>query len=155
MFFGENEMCFWQKPGGVILHDRNFDGTKSILHSCLTLWRRIVFASIFRSAKNQLQFGKKLKKLRHSFHPLICPKNQSEKISTTSLTSNIAYIALVQFTKLRNWSRSWDIGAQGKRTKVLKQNSSIFGRKTKASCLMMETLLVQKVTYILAVFLEG
>ena len=31
------KMYFWQKPEGVILHDGNFDSTKSSLHTCLTL----------------------------------------------------------------------------------------------------------------------
>ena len=80
-FIEKNEkMYFWQKPEGVILHDGNFDSTKSSLHTCLTLWGRMVFVSISSSEKNQLQFGKKWKKIRKNFSLLYLLKNiQSEK----------------------------------------------------------------------------
>ena len=42
-----------------------------------------------------------------------------------------------------------------KLSKNEKKNSSIFGRKTQASSLMMESLLVRKLAYILAVLFEG
>ena len=52
-FFEKNEkMYFWQKPESVILHDGNFDSTKSSLHTCLTLLGRMVFVSIFSFEKN-------------------------------------------------------------------------------------------------------
>ena len=56
------KLYFWQKPEGVILHDGNFDSRKSSLHTCHTLFGRMVFVSIFSSEKNQLQIGKKWKK---------------------------------------------------------------------------------------------
>ena len=50
IFSEKNEkMDFWQKPEGVILHDGNFGSTKSSLHTCLTLFGRMVFVSIFSS----------------------------------------------------------------------------------------------------------
>ena len=72
-FFEKNEkMYFWQKPKGVILHDGNFDSTKSSLHTCLTLGRRMAFVSIFSSEKNQLQIGKNGKLSENFFHYFIC-----------------------------------------------------------------------------------
>ena len=80
-------MYFWQKPEGVILHDGNFDSTKSSLHTCLTLFRRMVFVCTFSSEKYQLQIGKKWKKIQKTFFiTLFAEKIQSEKISTLFLT---------------------------------------------------------------------
>ena len=67
-FLEKNEkMYIRQKREGVILHDGNFDTTKNSLHTCLTLWGRMLFVSFFSSEKTQLQFGKKWKKFRKIF----------------------------------------------------------------------------------------
>ena len=75
-FFLRNEkMYFWQKPEGVILHVGNFDSTKSNVHTCVTLWGRMVFVSIFSSEKNQLQIGKNGKNSEKVFRYIDCLKN--------------------------------------------------------------------------------
>ena len=81
-FFEKNEkMYFWQKPQGVILHDGNFDSTKSSLYSCFTLGRRMVFVSIFSSEKIQLQIEKNMENfLKNFFITLFAEKVKSEKI---------------------------------------------------------------------------
>ena len=67
-FSEKNEkICFRQKPEAFILLNRNFDSTKSTLQTCLTSGGRMVSVSNFSSEKNQLQFGKKRKKLRKFF----------------------------------------------------------------------------------------
>ena len=82
-FFEKNEkMYFWQKPEGVILHDGNFDSTKSSPHTCLDLGGRMVFVSIFRHKKNQLRIGKKWENFRKIFSLLyLQKKSRAKKIS--------------------------------------------------------------------------
>ena len=87
IFFEKNEkMYFCQKPEGIIPHDGNFDSTKSSLHTCLTLWGRMVFVSTFSSWKSQLQIEKNWKKFRKTFSLIyLLRKTQSEKNSTSLL----------------------------------------------------------------------
>ena len=60
----------------------------------------MVFVSILISEKNQLQIGKKWKKIQKNFFiTLFAKKNQSEKISLSLLALNVAYISLVKQTK--------------------------------------------------------
>ena len=81
IFFETDEKrYFWLKPDGVILHDRNFDSTKSSIQTCLTLRGRMDFVSIFSSEKNQLQIGKNCKKRQKIFFiTLFATKNPERK----------------------------------------------------------------------------
>ena len=72
-------MYFWQKPEGVILHDGNFDETKSSLHTCLTLFREW-FSYLFSVLRNiSYKLEKNGKKIQKSFFITSFAKKNPER----------------------------------------------------------------------------
>ena len=83
VFFEKNEnLYFWQKPEGVILHDGNFEGTKRSLHFaalCEGEWFSYLF-SVFSSEKTQLEVGKNGNQFIIIFSlPYLFEKTETEK----------------------------------------------------------------------------
>ena len=83
------KMYFWQKREGAILHDENFDSTKSSLYARLNFVRKNGFRIYFQFCyilEKSATFWKNGKKFRKNYSLLyLLKKSRAKKVSTSRL----------------------------------------------------------------------